>query len=160
MKRLAVALFSFLSVCVAGSRGDDDLAARVVSAHERLAAAAREILSIDLNDPRSEQSGKLSSSYSEDEKILAATVVLFARKGVSARLHKEDSHLILLLSIGDELSIYGLTLMWFYRDSLFERFGASKSVQAAEKAEPGATANTYACHIPCLRMARAKHTCG
>ena len=28
------------------------------------------------------------------------------------------------------------------------------------KAEPGATANTYACHVPCLRTARAKHTCG
>jgi hypothetical protein len=29
-----------------------------------------------------------------------------------------------------------------------------------ERAEPGATANTYACHIPCLRTACAKHTCG
>jgi len=27
-------------------------------------------------------------------------------------------------------------------------------------AEPDATANTYACHVPCLRTARAKHTCG
>ena len=27
-------------------------------------------------------------------------------------------------------------------------------------AEPGATANAYACHDPCLRTARAKHTRG
>ena len=27
-------------------------------------------------------------------------------------------------------------------------------------AQPSATANTYACHVLCLRTARAKHTCG
>jgi hypothetical protein len=133
MKRRAVAILAFLTAFTAGARGADDLAARVFAARERLSAAAKEILSIDVGDPRSAEKGRLSDSYEEDQRILAAAKVLFSRKGVSAQMRSEDAQLILSLSVCDDSSIYGLSLIWFYHDHVFERFGASRSVQAIER---------------------------
>ena len=133
MKLLWAAVILVSTAFVASSEPPGDVVERIVEARERLDLLVEQVLSLRLAGTEIVSgTAQLTESFESDSKILESAAVLLKRKGLSARFHPSSSVLTLELWSHEGRVSVGATLMWFYRDGIFERFSFARMIGDAE----------------------------